>query len=145
MRERLVRWYWLMVGPAILLFAILYAANKLGLADPGPWTGAHRGIGVAVFMGAALLGIAAPLGLRTAFVSSHRDERSIPEAEVERFERRVLLVALWAPYLAVVAAYLELPTVLFAGTVLSAFYALYYLYPTRRRVAHERRIFRVES
>lgn len=144
MRERLVRLYWLMVGPAILLFAALYAVDKLGLADPGLWRSAHRGIGVVVFMGAALLGVAAPLGLRTAFVSRHREQRSVPEAEVERFERRVLLVALWAPYLAVVAAYLELPTVFFAGTALSAFYALYYLYPTRRRISHERRIFRAD-
>ena len=144
MRERLVRLYWLMVAPAILLFAVLYAVDKLGLADPGPWTSAHPGIGTGVFITAALLGVAAPLGLRTAFVSSHRDQGSIPEGEVERFQRRVLLVALCSPYLAVVAAYLELPTVLFAGTVLSAFYALYYLYPTRRRIAHERRIFRTD-
>ena len=142
MRERLVRLYWVMVGPAILLFATLYVSSKLGAAAPPRWAHTHPWIGVALFMGTVVLGVAAPLMLRTAFVSRHRGRRSIPEAEVERFERRQLMVALWAPYLAVMAAYLELPTVLFAGAVLSAFYALYYFYPTRRRIAHERRLFR---
>jgi len=52
-------------------------------------------------------------------------------------------VALVAPYLAVAAAFLEVGAVFTVGAALAAFHAVYFLYPSRRRLAHERRIFRV--
>ncbi len=143
MRGRLLRLYWLMVGPAAALFAVLYALGAAGGVSGHRWVEAHPWLGPVIFFTAAALGIAGPLALRTAFVSAHRAASAIGEDELRRFEERQMLVALWTPYLAVAAAYLELPGVLFVGTVLSAFYALYYFYPSERRISYERRIFRV--
>ena len=142
MRERLLRTYWTMAGSAGALFAALWVLEKTGRFAPPAGVGAGW-IGRAVFLAAALSGIAAPLALRTAFVSRHREARSIPEVELERFERTVLRAALLSPFFAVAAAWLEAPRFLLAGSALAAFYALYYFYPSERRIRHERRIFRV--
>lgn len=142
MRERLLRLYWTMVAPAAALFAALYVLEKTGAVSGRPWAQAHPWVGPAIFIAAAALGIAGPLALRTAFVSAHRTASAVREEELQSFEERQMLVALWTPYLAVAAAFLELPKVLFVGTVLACFYALYYFYPSERRIAYERRIFR---
>jgi len=142
MRERLLRTYWAMAGSAGLLFAVLWTLGRLGLAAPPAALAGRPWIARAIFVASALAGIAAPLALRTMFVSRNRTSGAIPEAELERFERAVLRVALVAPFLAVAAAWIEAPRVFLAGSALSAFYALYYLYPSERRIRHERRIFR---
>ncbi len=143
MRERLLRTYWAMTGSAGVLFVALWILGKLGLAAPPSALAGSPWIGRAFFLAAALAGIAAPLALRTAFVARHRTSEAVPEAELERFERLTLLVALTAPFFAVAAAWLGTSRLFLAGAALSAFYALYYLYPSERRIRHERRIFRV--
>ncbi len=143
-RERLLRTYWTMAGGAGALFAVLWILERLGRLAPPPALTGNPWLGRALFAVAALTGIAAPLALRTAFVSRHRDATAIGAEALERFERRVLRVALVAPYLAVAAAWVETDRLFLAGAALSAFYALYYLYPSERRIRHERRIFRVQ-
>jgi hypothetical protein len=142
MRGRLLRLYWTMVAPAAALFAVLYILGKTASLGGRQWAQAHPWMGPAIFIAAATLGIAGPLALRTAFVSAHRTATAVGGEELLRLEQRQMLVALWTPYLAVAAAFLELPDGLFVGTALACFYALYYFYPSQRRIAHERRVFR---
>ena len=143
MQRRLQRVYMTLVGPAVVLFAVLYIVKKLGLVDTGAIRSAHPMLGMTIFLLGALFGLALPFLLRTLFVYSHRTAQYVEEEELERFEQRLLQVSLVAPYLAVLAAFFEIRTVYFTMTVLAAFYALYYYYPSEKRVAFERKIFRV--
>ncbi len=142
MAARLRGLYWTLLGPAGVVFAVLYGVAKLELVDPRPFTSANRWLGPVLLTLAAGCGVAAPILLRTLFVRGVRDSAGVAPARLEAFERRLLVVALVAPYAAVAAAFLQVPTVFFGGAVLSAFYAAYYLYPSERRIAHERRLFR---
>jgi hypothetical protein len=44
-----------------------------------------------------------------------------------------------------IAQILQLPRFHLAGTIIMALYALYYYYPSKRRIDFERRIFRVKA
>jgi len=143
MQSRLQRVYMSLVGPAVALFAALYVVKKLDLVDTGAIRAAHPMLGMGIFFLGAMFGLALPLLLRTLFVYRHRTAQHIGEDELYRFERQLLLVSLVAPYLAVLAAFFEIRTVYFTMTVLAAFYALYYFYPSEKRVSYERKIFRV--
>ncbi len=141
--RRLRRLYWTLLGPALVLFAVLYAVKKFELVDTRPLLLGNPWLGPVLLLVAGGCGVAGPILLRTLFVRGLRNARRVEEGRLERFERRILAVALAAPYAALAAAFLEVPTVFFGGAVLSAFYAVYYFYPSERRLAHERRIFRV--
>lgn len=143
MQLGLLKVYMALVGPAVALFAALYVVKKLELVDTAAIRAAHPLLGMGIFFLGAMFGIALPLLLRTLFVYQHRTAQHIEEEELYGFERQLLLVALVAPYLAVLAAFFEIRTLYFTMTVLSAFYALYYFYPSEKRVNYEKRIFRV--
>ncbi len=143
MQSRLRRVYVALLAPAVALFAALYVVRKLELVDTGAIRAAHPMLGMGIFFLAAVFGVAAPLLLRTFFVYKHRTAQYIEEKELERFEGQLLQVSLVTPYLAVLAAFFEIRTVYFAMTVLAAFYALYYFYPSEKRVSYEKKIFRV--
>ncbi len=143
MQSRLRKVYTALVGPAVALFAVLYVVKKLGLVDTGAVLVAHPLLGMGIFFLGAMFGLALPLLLRTLFVYRHRTAQHIEQEELYRFERQLLLVSLIAPYLAVLAAFFEIRTLYFTMTVLAAFYALYYFYPSGKRINYEKRIFRV--
>jgi len=144
MRRQLSKLYVSLLGPAVVLFVILYAVKKLELVDAPKLLDAAPALASLVFVLAVVCAVASPLLFRTAFVYAHREAKGTSEGELYQLQRRILMVALIAPYLAVAAAFLELPTVPFTGTVLSAFYAVYYFYPSEKKLRRERRIFRVK-
>jgi len=143
MQARLRKVYMVLVAPAGALFVVLYVVKKLELVDTDVIRDAHPMLGMMIFLLAAMCGLAIPLLLRTLFVYRHRTAQWIGKDELEGFERRLLFVSLISPYLAVLAAFFEIGTVHFAMTVLAAFYALYYFYPSKKRVLYEQKIFRV--
>ena len=144
MRERLRRLYVLLLVPAVVLFAIAYVVQTRGMVNVGPLIRHYPVLAPAIFLLAAILGIALPLLFRTLFVYENRERKRLTEEELFVFERKTILVAMTTPYLAIAAAFLEIPKILFAGTVLAMFYATYYFYPSKKRITFEKRIFRVQ-
>jgi hypothetical protein len=49
------------------------------------------------------------------------------------------------PYVALIAQILQLPRFHLAGTIVMALYAVYYYYPSMRRIEFDRRVFRVKA
>jgi len=144
MREQLRKLYVTLVAPAAVLFVVLFIMQRLRPTDTHGIVALYPAVGLVLFLLAIVLGVVSPLLLRTWFVYTHREAKSISETELWIFERWTLYVSLVTPYLAVVAAFLEVPTLFFTGTVLAAFYALYYFYPSEKRIRFEKRIFRVK-
>jgi len=144
MKNRLTRLYIFLVAPAAALFVVLYAVKKLELVDTRVILDTAPALAPLIFVLAVACAVASPLLLRTAFVYAHREAKGVSEEELYELQRRTLMIALAAPYLAVAAAFLELPTVPFTGTVLAAFYAVYFFYPSEAKLRRERRIFRVQ-
>ena len=98
--------------------------------------------GAAVFILCIALAIAFPIFYRTLFAHQSRDLLRVPEKKLLNFERTLISVVMVTPYLALIAYFLELPRFYTASAILMGLYAGYYFYPSTRRIAFDRKIFR---
>jgi hypothetical protein len=136
--------YWMLLAPAILLLVLAYGARQLGWV-PDPRSGSLAAfIAPSVFVVSVALSVALPVFLRSLFAHRRRHEKSVPEPELFRFERKLLFAALSTPYLIPPAYLLEFPHFYFTAIVLTALYGVYYFYPSPKRIQHEKRLFRVK-
>ena len=101
-------------------------------------------IGPFIFILCIALAVAFPIFYRTVFAFRHRHFVSVSEEELLKFERRLVYVVMITPYLALTAMLLELPRFYTVTAILMGLYAGYYFYPSTKRIASERSIFRVK-
>ena len=98
-----------------------------------------------IFIVSACFAVALPIFYRTVFANKRRFQTHTVEEDWLKFERTLLYIALATPYVALIAQILRLPRFHLAGTIIMALYAVYYFYPSKRRIVYERRIFRVKA
>jgi Trk-type K+ transport system membrane component len=101
-------------------------------------------IAPSIFILSVISAIAFPVFYRALFAHKKRRFINVPGRELLQFERTLIYVVMTTPYLALIAYVLELPRFYTTGAILMAFYAVYYFFPSNRRMAFERRIFRVK-
>ena len=143
MADELRRTYFILLIPAIVGFIGISAAKKFNFIEFGYITSLEL-VAPLVFVLSVIFAIAWPIFFRTLFAHKIRQKKSISEADLIKFERSFLYIALVTPYLTLTAYLLEFPSFYLAGTVLTALYAVYYYYPSKKRIQFERRIFRVK-
>ncbi|MEJ2283781.1 MAG: hypothetical protein P8X85_09330 [Desulfobacterales bacterium] len=95
-----------------------------------------------IFVFCIALAIGFPIFYRTLFAHKSRDLISVSENELLKFERTLINVTMITPYLSLAAFILELPHFYTAGAILMGLYVVYYFYPSKKRIAFDRRIFR---
>jgi len=143
MIDKLRRAYFTLLVPAIVGFAAYFIGKTYDLVEFGP--NKFQGmIAPLLFILSVVFAIALPIFFRTLFAHNVRQKKSVSEVDLLKFERTFLYIALVTPYIALAGYMLELPRFHLGGTVIMALYALYYYYPSKRRVQFERRIFRVK-
>jgi hypothetical protein len=98
-----------------------------------------------IFIASVCFAVAFPILYRTVFANNRRHQKNTTEEDWLKFERNLLYIALTAPYVALVGQILQLPRFHLAGTIIMALYAVYYYYPSKKRIDYERRIFRVKA
>jgi hypothetical protein len=98
-----------------------------------------------IFIISVCFAVALPIFYRTVFANKRRHQTSTAEDDWLKFERNLLYIALVTPYVCLIAQILQLPRFHLAGTIIMALYAVYYYYPSERRIEYERRIFRVKA
>ena len=96
-----------------------------------------------VFVLSAIAALAFPMLYRTLFAYRVRHLRTLSPQQLLKLERRLIVSALLTPYLTMLALLFELPRFHVAGTVLLTLYAVYFYYPSERRIRFDRQIFRV--
>ncbi|MGD9237217.1 MAG: hypothetical protein PVF09_11095 [Desulfobacterales bacterium] len=101
-------------------------------------------MGLAIFIVCVALAVALPLFSRSLFAHQKRDQKMASEAEFVKFEKRLITISLVTPYLALFAYVMEFPKFYTTGAILMGLYAIYYFFPSKRRLALDRRIFRVK-
>jgi Ca2+/Na+ antiporter len=143
MVEKLRRTYFTLLIPAIVGFIGISAAKKFNLVEFGHLI-FQEIIAPLVFVLSVVFAIAWPIFFRTLFAHKNRHQKSIPEVDLIKFERNFLYIVLVTPYLMLTAYLFEFPRFYLAGTVLMTLYAVYYYYPSKKRIQFERRIFRVK-
>jgi hypothetical protein len=144
MSEDLKRTYFILLFPSILGFLAVCCVRAYKLFRIGPIDFMEI-LAPSIFVLSVILAVALPIFYRTFFAHNRRHVESISEMELNKFERNLIYITLVTPYLALAALLLELPRFYTAGTILMGIYAVYYFYPSRKRIALDRRIFRVKK
>ena len=98
-----------------------------------------------IFIASVCFAVALPIFYRTVFANKWRHQTRTAEEDWLGFERNLLYIAMATPYVALIAQVLRLPRFHLGGTIIMALYAVYYYYPSKRRIEFERRIFRVKA
>jgi hypothetical protein len=133
-----------LLAPAILGFMAVILARTFSTLNMEALRSLQRFTAPALFALSFAFGAAFPLLFRTLFVHKNRHEKMISENSLLKFERNTLYIALVTPYVALMSFFLEIPRFHLAGTLLASFYAVYYFYPSHKRIQYERRIFRTK-
>jgi len=143
MSRELKKAYLTLLLPSILGFTLAGGAKAYDLIE----IGSDNFIQIAgpfVFILCIALAIAFPIFYRTLFAHKNRDLLSVSDETLLKFERTLINAVMIVPYLALVAYFFELPRFYTASAILIGLYAVYYFYPSKARIAFEKRIFRVK-
>ena len=144
MTHDLKRIYFTLLLPAVAGFTAVFVLQHFRLAD---WNIANLPpvIHPLVFIISVCFAVAFPILYRTVFANKRRDQKITTEEDWLKFERNLLYIALATPYVSLIAQILKLPRFHLGGTIIMALYAVYYYYPSKKRIDYERRIFRVKD
>jgi hypothetical protein len=74
-----------------------------------------------------------------------KEKKFYSSKEFYDYERIIILVISVTPYLALIAALLKLPDFYFGGSSLAAIYAMYYHFPSEKKINLDKKIFRVKD
>ena len=98
-----------------------------------------------IFIVSVCFAVAFPIFYRTVFANKRRHQTHTAEEDWLKFERNLLYITLATPYICLIAQILKLPRFHLGGTIIMALYAVYYYYPSKKRIDYERRVFRVKG
>lgn len=139
---RLRQLYLIWLLPAVILAAGVEAARVLGMI-PDRYFTAPEWVARVGFILAAMTALAGPVFIRAVFAHVQRAGDGVAETVFFRFQAVLMSLALVTPYLACAALLFGFPRFYGGAIVLMALYAVYYYYPSERRINFDRRIFRV--
>ncbi len=143
MSRELKKAYLTLLLPSILGFTLAGGAKVYDFIEIGS-ANFIQIAGPLIFILCIALAIAFPIFYRTLFAHKSRDLTCVSEKQLLKFERTLINVVMITPYLALLSYFFELPRFYTASAILIGLYAVYYFYPSKTRIAFERRIFRVK-
>ncbi|HGY12352.1 MAG TPA: hypothetical protein ENK36_08330 [Desulfobacterales bacterium] len=143
MQPILKKQYIIIVLPAISLFLAFGLARQLNFIRPGQFV-ISSVLHSVLFVLSAITAIAGPLFLRTLFAHSMREKTQVPAKEFLSFQKKILWISLITPYFAFAAVLCDFPRFYATAIVLMALYAVYYYFPSQKRIDFDRKIFRVK-
>jgi hypothetical protein len=141
MTATLKRTYFTFLVPSIIGFSLAGWAKAHDFTE----IGSDKFIQIAgplIFILCIALAIAFPIFYRTLFAHQNRDLISISDEKLLKFERTLINVVMITPYLALISYFFGLPSFYTASAILIGLYAVYYFYPSKSRIAFDKRIFR---
>jgi hypothetical protein len=141
MSKKLKKVYLTLLLPSILGFTIAGGAKAYDIIEIGSANFIEIA-GPIIFILSIALAIVFPIFYRSLFAHNSRDLKCVPEKELLKFERTLINVVMITPYLALIAYFFELPRFYTASAILIGLYAVYYFYPSKTRIAFDRKIFR---
>ena len=143
MVSHLKKRYVMLLAPAggafTLLFILHHTASPLlqkGIDVPPV-------VSALVFVTAAMTALALPIALRTLFAARATRQECMDAGRFLKFQCTLLGTAMVTPYLGVAALALGIQKFYASATLLMGLYAVYYYFPSRRRIDFDRRIFRI--
>jgi hypothetical protein len=143
MNNELRNTYYTLLIPATIGFAVTGLLKTFKAFTVGPVRYIEF-FAPAVFILSVVLAVALPVFFRTIFANKMRNEKSVSLTDFIKFEKSLLYVSLITPYVTLIAFLFDFPRFHVAGSFLMTIYAVYYYYPSKKRIKFEKRIFRVQ-
>lgn len=143
MQSILKKHYIIMLIPAMILFTAFGMASKLNFIRPGQFA-IPSFLHSMVFILAAVTAVAGPVLIRALFAHSMHKQHQVQVKKFLSFQRKILWISLITPYLAFTAVLCNFPKFYATAIVLMALYAVYYYFPSPRRINFDEKIFRVK-
>lgn len=141
MHYQLKKIYFVILSPALACFIAVCVLRQI-YPPMGIPMQTNAFIAPMIFILSAVFAVAGPILYRSFFAHSHRHVHEVPSETLFIFERNLTGMTLVTPYLALVACFLQLPRFYLAVTLLMALYAVYYTYPSHKRITFDEKIFR---
>ena len=144
MTQDLKRTYFNFLLPVVVGFVFVFVLRHFHLVR---WDIPQfpRVIPAIIFIASVCFAVALPIFYRTLFANKMRHQMRTSEGDWLKFERNLLYIAMLTPYIGLIAQILQLPRFHLAGTIVMTLYAVYYYYPSMRRLEFDRRVFRVKA
>ena len=143
-REELKKIYLKLLYPFLILLALIYLGQFLGIFNRAEKE-FSKALSVTFLVFAALFSVALPIFYRSLFANKVKDRKSITVKEFLKFEKNLIIIAMIAPYFLVFTVLLNLSGFYFGTIVIIALYAVYYYYPSEKRVEFEKKLFRISE
>lgn len=134
----------------VSLIPLLAAFIVLGLGrslKPALFTGHIMPVffTIIIFVLSAVTCLALPVLIRTIFANSVKEKKAVTEEEFSKFEKRLLYVAMITPWFSFTGYLCNFPKFYLASINLMAIYALYYYFPSKKRINFDKKIFRLKN
>lgn len=142
LRMHLRKRYLLLLSPPALLFLLTELAKANDLFGGLPHVN-HAVWDVVLFIAAALTAVALPVFYRVLFARANSDRTAVKFSAFYRFENNSMVMALYTPWIAVIASLLSVAGTHMTGIFLLALYACYVFFPSEKRLTADARVFRV--
>ena len=144
MTPGLKRTYFILLLPAVAGFILIFVIQyfhlvRFNIPQIPPV------LSLIIFIVSVSFAVALPIFYRTVFANKKRHQTNTAEGDWLKFEQNLLYIAMATPYVTLIAQILQLPRFHMGGTIIMALYAVYYYYPSKRRIEFERRVFRVQA
>ncbi len=144
MANELRKTYFLLITPAVILTVVVYLLLHYNI-----WEGVNftpsRTFSVVYFVLAIAVGVALPIFLRVFFFSKLKEKNFTTPEEFTAYQKQIIKVVSITAYMAFGAALVKMESFYFGGTVLAAIYALYYHYPSDKKIRFDKKIFKVKT
>ena len=145
MYKALKKKYFYIVVPAISIALMLIIFKQYDILQITPTPFIQNTISPVIFILTTLLAIAFPVLHRTIFNNRIKESKFITPDKFYRYQNQLLYLIAITPYLVLIAYVLNLPQFYFGGTALFSLYALYFYYPSEKRIRNEKQIYRVKE
>ncbi|HKJ81833.1 MAG TPA: hypothetical protein VJ954_07410 [Ignavibacteriaceae bacterium] len=143
-KEELRKTYFKYLFPIVILLVFVYLGQLLEIIKQRELE-LSRMVSVTILVLVALFSIALPIFYRALFVNKIKDRKTISVDEFLKFEKKLLVIAMIAPYFIVITILLNLPGFYYGMVVIIALYAVYYYFPSEKRIKFEKRLFRISE
>ncbi len=104
----------------------------------------NRTLSVILVSLSGIFGLALPVFYRSYFISGLKDAKKISTETFINFEKNIIKIALIAPYFLILSIALHLSERTHILIFLFSLYALYYYYPSNKKIIFEMKIFRIK-
>ena len=136
--------YLKLIAPSISLFLIFGASEIFHFADFNKLTPPSF-FPALFFTLSAITAIAGPLFLRTLFAHFMRDKKQVSKDNFEKFQKGLISISMLTPFFAFIAVVCEFEKFYSASIIILALYAIYYYFPSKKRIDFDKKIFRINE